>query len=335
MGRITQTERTLRQESNRHSDWRLWAGSRFVRYTAVAIFLLGFAVVMFYKEPVKTTETVPTLELSGRIESPETRIGVTRPARVKTVLAKEGDFVSKDEVLLTLDDEQKEKKTVAVNAGYNAAMRQRQKALQQLNEARRAAVAAKQEKRGFFATIFAPLTGAKKKEAAMRAQLAGQISRAQAAVAEADRAIAAARAKRKRVQTDSGDERITSPIDGICIVRSVQPGEVVAPGQTLLTIINPKEAYMRGYVPEGELGKVRIGQKAQVYLDSDPENPLKARVTSIDTVASFTPENVYLKEDRVKQVFGVKLNIDNRYEQAKPGMPADGRIILSKTESWR
>jgi HlyD family secretion protein len=91
--------------------------------------------------------------------------------------------------------------------------------------------------------------------------------------------------------------------------------------------VNLQQVYLRGYVPEGEVGHVRVGQAAQVFLDSDPQNPLDAVVGSVDTEASFTPENIYFKTDRVTQVFGLKLNIDNPKGAAKPGMPADAKLL--------
>lgn len=125
---------------------------------------------------------------------------------------------------------------------------------------------------------------------------------------------------------------VTSPIDGIIIARTVEPGEIVGVGSTLLTLLNLNTVYMRGYIPEGKIGLVRVGQKAKVYLDSAPDKGLDAFVSQIDIEASFTPENIYFRDDRVKQVFGVKLNIINPKGYAKPGMPADAVIFLDKNK---
>jgi HlyD family secretion protein len=69
--------------------------------------------------------------------------------------------------------------------------------------------------------------------------------------------------------------------------------------------------------------------QAKVFLDSAPDKPLSAKISAIDTQASFTPENIYFREDRVKQVFGVKISLDNPDGFAKPGMPADAEIVLA------
>ena len=81
-------------------------------------------------------------------------------------------------------------------------------------------------------------------------------------------------------------------------------------------------------MPEGQIGRVRLSQPARVYLDSDPAKPIDAYVLRIDPQASFTPENTYFREDRVKQVIGVKLRLRGAVGFAKPGMPADGEILV-------
>jgi HlyD family secretion protein len=157
-------------------------------------------------------------------------------------------------------------------------------------------------------------------------QLAQSRLRYKAAQAE----VANAKAEEQQIKTKIDDLNVISPIDGIVIVRTVEPGVVVSAGKTLLTVINPDTVYLRGYIPEGEVGKIKIGQQAQVFLDSAPDRPLSAHISAIDTQASFTPENIYFQEDRVKQVFGIKFSLDNPQGFAKPGMPADAEIKLEE-----
>lgn len=156
----------------------------------------------------------------------------------------------------------------------------------------------------------------------LRTQLAQARLKQEAAKAD----VANARAAQQEIESQIADLNIISPIDGVIVTRSVEPGAVVTTGKTLLTAIDPREVYLRGFVPEGNIGKVRIGQGAKVFLDSYPDQPLDGKVSAIDTEASFTPENIYFKEDRVKQVFGIKISIDNPDGFAKPGMPADAEL---------
>lgn len=153
-----------------------------------------------------------------------------------------------------------------------------------------------------------------------------QVAQARLKQAAAQAEVANAQATIQEIQSKISDLNIISPINGVVVTRSVEPGAVVTTGKTLLTVINPDEVYLRGFVPEGEIGKVKVGQRAKVFLDSAPDKPLSAKISAIDTQASFTPENIYFKEDRVRQVFGVKISIDRPDGLAKPGMPADAEI---------
>jgi HlyD family secretion protein len=93
-------------------------------------------------------------------------------------------------------------------------------------------------------------------------------------------------------------------------------------------MVDLTKLYLRGFVPEGEIGRVKVGQSAQVFLDSNSKEPIPAEVIRIDPQAMFTPENTYFQEDRVKQVLGLKIGLRGAFGFAKPGMPADGRIQI-------
>ncbi len=160
------------------------------------------------------------------------------------------------------------------------------------------------------------------------ASLRTKLAQARTKLAAAQAAVNSAKAARQEIQSQITDLNIISPLNGVVITRSVEPGMVVTTGKTLLTVINPDEIYLRGFIPEGEIGKIKVGQSAKVFLDSAPEKPLSAKINAIDTEASFTPENIYFKEDRVKQVFGVKIELDHPNGLAKPGMPADAEIVV-------
>jgi HlyD family secretion protein len=152
----------------------------------------------------------------------------------------------------------------------------------------------------------------------------------QIASAKAD--VEAEKAALRKIEADIADLTIRAPISGTILTRSAEPGRVIQPGQTILTMVDLKKLYLRGFVPEGAVGKVKVGQRAQVFLDSNPKQAIPAAVIRIDPQAMFTPENTYFKEDRVKQVLGLKLGLEGAYGYAKPGMPADGRIEILQTK---
>jgi HlyD family secretion protein len=156
----------------------------------------------------------------------------------------------------------------------------------------------------------------------------------QIAAQEADIASAAADEQRAAAQyeearADRNDLRITAPFEGTVITRTAEPGEMLVAGTPVITLLDLKKVYLRGYIPEGDIGHVKVGQPARVSLDSNPSQPLDAYVLRIDPQATFTPENTYFQKDRVKQVVGVKAALKNGFGSAKPGMPADGEILVS------
>lgn len=157
--------------------------------------------------------------------------------------------------------------------------------------------------------------------------LSEQRQRALAGVRAAQSDVRSAQAAEQQVKAEAAYLRIHSPLAAVVISRSVEPGAVVASGRTLLTLLDPATVYLRGFIPQGEIGRVRLGQQARIYLDSDPRRPLAARVAEVDAQASFTPETIYFQRDRVRQVFGLKLAIEDPAGYAKPGMPADAEIL--------
>lgn len=142
--------------------------------------------------------------------------------------------------------------------------------------------------------------------------------------------VETAQSNQSQLQKRLNSFNVFSPLDSVVQDRPLEPGVVVTSGRTLLTLIDPKSVYLRGYIPEGEIGKIYVGMAAKVFLDSNPKEPLNATVAAIDPKASFTPENIYFRQDRVRQVFGVKLKIKQEKGWAKPGMPADAEILLDQ-----
>ena len=160
-----------------------------------------------------------------------------------------------------------------------------------------------------------------------------QINQAQTDVATAQADADRARAQLKETQANRSDLSVVAPFDGTIATRVAEPGEVVSPGAAIVTMFDPSKVYLRGFVPEGDIGRVKLDQPARVYLDSNPKIAIDAYVSRIDPEASFTPENTYFRDERVKQVVGVKLMIKSSNGAAKPGMPADGEILAEGT-TW-
>jgi HlyD family secretion protein len=167
-------------------------------------------------------------------------------------------------------------------------------------------------------------------------QVAGvetQIAQQQAQIASVMADSQRARAQLAEAEANRQDLTIRAPFDGTVMTRAAEPGEVVQAGTAIITLLDLAKVYLRGFVPEGQIGKVAVGQPAHIFLDSNPKQALDAYVSRVDPAATFTPENTYFRDDRVKQVVGLKLQLKDGIGFAKPGMPADGEILV-KGGAW-
>jgi len=168
------------------------------------------------------------------------------------------------------------------------------------------------------------------------AQVSGteaQIAQQRATIAATNAETAQAKAQLAQAEDDRSDLTVLAPFSGTVLTRAAEPGEVVQAGTAIVTLLDLSKVYLRGFIPEGEIGKVKIGQPAHIFLDSSANQALNGYVLRIDPQATFTPENTYFRDDRVKQVVGVKLQLTQGIGFAKPGMPADGEI-LTNGNAW-
>lgn len=124
------------------------------------------------------------------------------------------------------------------------------------------------------------------------------------------------------------DSYVVSPISGFVVKKFVEVGETVTPMSSLFKVSNLQTIELMIYVSEVELGKIKLGQKAEVTIDTYYDRKYKGKVTYISPEAEFTPKNVQTKDERTKLVFAVKISVDNKNFDLKPGMPADAKIYL-------
>jgi HlyD family secretion protein len=199
-----------------------------------------------------------------------------------------------------------------------------------------AAVAAAQRnvesKRGALTTAQANLENPRIRDAqSMSTQK--QVIQQNAQIAAANAEMKQAQAQLAEAQANRADLTVLAPFAGTVMTRAAEPGEVVQAGTAIVTLLDMSQVYLRGFIPEVQIGKVKVGQVSHVFLDSAPNSPLDAIVIRIDPQATFTPENTYFQDDRVKQVVGTKLLLKTGIGYAKPGMPADGEILVSG-DTW-
>jgi len=137
-----------------------------------------------------------------------------------------------------------------------------------------------------------------------------------------------AKAKLELAKWQLGKTEITAPADGILLRKNVSQGEVAKPGATLFTMMKKNRLTLTVYVPEADLGKVRVGQQVKVQVDAYPGETFAGLIRSISDQAEFTPKNVQTRDERTKLVFAVTIEIQEGFDKLKPGMPAD--ILLQQ-----
>jgi HlyD family secretion protein len=290
---------------------------------------------------------------SGTVEVTETDLGFQVPGRIDSVLVHEGDSVRVGQLLGRLDPAELEARLHAAEGQRGAAAARltelergyRSEEVAQAREAARAAT-----ERGDEAQ--------REVERARRLFAGGAISRHQLesaetafAVADAQRVsaeeqlrllqtgpraeqVAAQRAlvAQARAAVAQADAALTqgvmrSPFDGHVTIRHREPGEIVPAGAPVVTVANPADRWVRIYVRGDEVGRLAIGQPAEIRADAYPDRVYGGAIAYISSEAEFTPRNVQTTEERVKLVYRVKVQIvdDPRYD-LKPGLPADVRI---------
>jgi HlyD family secretion protein len=297
--------------------------------------------------------------LSGRIEGDDSAVSPKAGGRILEIRVREGDSVNAGDIIAVLIDEQlgaREAQGRAAVLQAEAKAKSAQSQVAVLEEQRRqeedtvaqqeasydlaqfdkeaytrlAKTGAVSERQGRQAASTADQQAAA--VAAAKRRLAGvrmQIAQQQAEIASAEASANQSRAQLAEARENRQDLTVRAPFNGTVATRAAEPGEVVTAGTPLITLIDLSKVYLRGFVPEGQIGKVKVGQAAHVYLDSNPQQAVDAYVARIDPEATFTPENTYFREDRVKQVVGMKVQLTGAVGYAKPGMPADGEILVA------
>jgi HlyD family secretion protein len=290
------------------------------------------------------------LSASGTVEATEARVGFQASGRIETIGAREGDAVKAGAVLAELDraeTEARRQQASAQAAAARAFLRELERGSRPEEIAQgRSALAAAAERvrdaqRDLDRTKALFEGGAVSREAFDKAHLTLDLAQSQHDQAreqvtiletgprrekiDAQRAqLAQAEAAVRVIDATLAAMTIRAPFDGVVTVRHREPGEIVAAGLPVLTIMNPDDRWVRIYVPETRIGAVRVDQAATITTDTFPEKTYRGEVSFISTEAEFTPKTVQTTEERVKLVYAVKVRVTgDPARDLKPGMPAD------------
>ncbi|MCL4836874.1 MAG: efflux RND transporter periplasmic adaptor subunit [Thermoanaerobaculia bacterium] len=319
------------------------------------LLLLALAGFLVWRFGLAPRHAEPGLLVSGTVEATEARLGFELPGRLVEVLPREGDRVAAGDPLARLDAAELAARRVQAAAQVDGARAQ----LAELEAgsrpeelaAARAALAAADER---VADAARDVERARRlhdgraisREALDKAEAGLEIARAQRAQAAEQAALVAQGPRRERIDAARAalataeaavatldaalaKTALAAPFAGLVTVRHREPGEIVAAGAAVVTLMDPDDRWVRIYVPENRLGAVALGAAVEIASDTFPGRRYRGEVAHVASAAEFTPKNVQTAEERVRLVYAVKVRVvDDPALELKPGLPADVRLPL-------
>ena len=290
--------------------------------------------------------------VSGNIEATEVDVSFRIPGWVASRPVDEGQSVTKDAVVATLDSTELSESVTAAQAAvaaakaalaeFEAGSRPEEIAAARATVAR-AAAEAENARKEFERQGALFQRGAVSSQILDAARTAWEVASARAKEAEESlklveagprsEEIDQARARLAQVQsqlqaavTRLGYATVAAPISGIVLSKNIEPGEYVVAGTPVVTVGDLENVWLRAYLNEPDLARVKVGQTAVLKTDTWPDKEYQGRVSFIASEAEFTPKSVQTVEERVKLVYRVKIDVANPSMDLKPGMPADAYI---------
>jgi len=249
--------------------------------------------------------------VSGTIEVDEAHVGPRMAGRVEKIFAQEGDRLRTGQPIVQLDAAELKARRDLAAAQIESSIRDADSQEAQLvflrDDARR-------QQDLFKRKVVSPTD----------AERASSAARAQEKVVEAAKLrVVQARAQLADIDAQLAEMQVMAPADSILEVLNVKVGDVLPANREAATLLLPEHLWVRVYVPEAWLGRIKIGDHVRVRVDSYRDTDFDGVVEQINRQAEFTPRNVQTVEDRIRQVFGVKIRLPNNDERLRAGMAAD------------
>lgn len=324
------------------------------KIVAVAVLAIVIAAVVYALRSHGKKEDRGTLRISGNIEVTEVQVSFKIPGRVLSREVDEGAFVKKGDLIARLENaelQQAVDQAVADADAAGATLAELQAGSRReeiaegealLDRAQAEAVRLEADYKrasALYAREVIPKAQLDAARAARDSQAASVRERKEALqllrkgprrerIDEAQARVRRAQALVANARERLGYATLTAPLAGVVLSKGVEPGEQVAAGTPVITLGDMGQTWVKGYIPEAELGRVKLGQQARVMSDSYPGKYFQGRVSFISSEAEFTPKNVQTEKERVKLVYRVKITLSNPNQELKPGMPVDADILV-------
>jgi HlyD family secretion protein len=324
---------------------------RILFIVIMAGLITGLLYYLFTRDKKEENDFI---KVSGNIETTEVDVGFKISGRIVSLLLQEGDWVENGKILAKLDDEDLRHRFELAKATLNSAQAKLNKLLagSRPEELREAEVALHQaqfdleNKQAHYERMKVLFEGhVIPKETLDNAEAGYKIAKATVQratenyklvkegprkedIEDAKAQVEQARASLKLAETQLSYTVLNSPLSGVVLVKSSEMGEVVNPGTSIITLADLENVWLKAYIPETDLSKVKWGQEVIVTTDLRPKKEYKGKISFISSQAEFTPKSIQTEKERVTLVYRIKVDIPNPDRELKPGMPADGKILL-------
>ncbi|MBI3772750.1 MAG: HlyD family efflux transporter periplasmic adaptor subunit [Gammaproteobacteria bacterium] len=294
---------------------------------------VSFALFLWLRPP---TLSAGMLYGNGQIEATEVTVSSEVTARVLESNLTEGRTVQAGEVLVRLDETDLNTRAQQAEAQMRAVQRANAQIGQQLSAWRHHLQTAEADLARYRTLRDAGTVSAQAMDKAQNQyqEARGQVGALEAQLAQTAANLEAAQREEQLLRAQLAKAVIRAPSAGTVLSKGIEPGELTAPGRAIAVLADLARLELRVYIPEADLGKIKLNDPARVRVDAFPERTFEARVARVDARAQFTPKDVHMPDERARLVFGVILAVDNPQSYLKPGMPADAWIRWQPDVSW-
>ncbi|UNH25911.1 HlyD family efflux transporter periplasmic adaptor subunit [Moellerella wisconsensis] len=339
----------------------------------ITIFIIVLIILIiggYYYWDQRSSDLPPGFAQSnGRIEATEIDISTKTPGRIESIEVKEGDVVTKGQVLAKMDTRvlqeqlhevqaQLKQATSTVMTAESALTQRKSEKLAaqavvkqreaELNAAQKRLVRSKKLVQTNAISVqqldddLAKVQGNRAALEAAKAQVAAStaaIDSAHAGIVQAKTRVEAAAASERRIIADLDDSILKAPRSGRIQYRVAEPGEVLSAGGRVLNMVDLSDVYMTFFLPTTDAGKVALGSEVHIVLDAAPNLVIPAKATYVASVAQFTPKTVETDNERLKLMFRIRARIspellEQHFEYVKTGLPGKAYVRLDNSLAW-
>ena len=328
--------------------------TRLLRGAAALILLLILGFAGFYAPRFLAGRGGATIAVTGTMEATQVDVSAKIVGRILSLRVREGDRVTEGQLLIRLDDTDLRAEADRAEAALRTAEAQlrdllagaRREEIEQAREALRSATATRvwaerdfrRAEELFRKELIAAQEGDRARQAYEVAVAQERSARANLELVEAGPRPHQVEAARAQVTQAKGtldfaqsrlrEATISAPINGVVLRKNMEVGETANSGVSILTLVDPTDLWLRAYVSETDIGRIKVGMAARITIDAYRDRQFAGKITEIASQAEFTPKNVQTKKERVNLVFRIKIAVENPEGLLKPGMPADAEILL-------